>query len=172
MLLWNLLADATKDAAENAGDGKKNYTSLIIMGVLIVGVIGLFIWSTISNKKKQKQAQEMVSSLKIGDRVKTIGGICGFVAQINDAENTFVLETGLEGNKSYVKFDRGAIYQTAPAVTEAPAPAPATAPAEEVTATAEEKKAPAKKTTAKKTSTAKKPATKKAPAKKEEEKAE
>ncbi|MBQ3116522.1 MAG: preprotein translocase subunit YajC [Clostridia bacterium] len=159
MLLWNLLTEAAKDAADE-GAKKSNPTSLIIMGVLIVGVIGLFIWSTISNKKKQKKAQEMVSSLKIGDRVKTIGGICGFVAQINDAENTFVLETGLEGNKSYVKFDRGAIYQTAPAVTEAPAPA------EEVTATAEEKKAPAKKTTAKKT------ATKKAPAKKAEEKAE
>ena len=57
----------------------------------------------------------MVNSLKIGDRVKTIGGICGYVAQINDAENTFVLETGLEENKSYVKFDKGAIYQTAPA---------------------------------------------------------
>ena len=57
----------------------------------------------------------MVETLKIGDRVKTIGGICGFVVQINDAENTFVLETGLEGNKSYVKFDKGAIYQTAPA---------------------------------------------------------
>lgn len=57
----------------------------------------------------------MVSSLKIGDRVKTIGGICGFVSAINDAENTFVLETGSDDNKSYVKFDKGAIYQTAPA---------------------------------------------------------
>ncbi len=72
----------------------------------------------------------MVNTLKIGDRVKTIGGICGFVAQINDAENTFVLETGLEENKSYIKFDKGAIYQTAPAQGNAVA-APAT-PAPEV----------------------------------------
>ena len=34
---------------------------------------------------------------------------------MNDAENTFVLETGTDDNKSYVKFDKGAIYQTAPA---------------------------------------------------------
>ena len=65
-------------------------------------------------KKRQKQEQEMKDALKIGDRVKTIGGICGFVAEINKEENTFVLETGMEGKKSYVKFDKGAIYQTAP----------------------------------------------------------
>ena len=89
--------------------------SIVIFAVLLVAIIGLFVWQSISGKKKQKEAQEKVNSLKIGDRVKTIGGICGFVAQINDAENTFVLETGLEENKSYVKFDKGAIYQTAPA---------------------------------------------------------
>ena len=97
--------------------------SIVIMVVLIVAIIGLFVWQTISGKKKQKEAQDMVNALKIGDRVKTIGGICGFVAEINDAENTFVLETGTDSNKSYVKFDKGAIYQTAPAQGNAvPAP--------------------------------------------------
>ncbi len=108
MFLFNLLA----------GEGEQqpmDITTIIIFAVLIVGIIGLFIWQNIANRKKQKEAQNMVNTLKIGDRVKTIGGICGFVAQINDAENTFVLETGLEDNKSYVKFDKGAIYQTAPA---------------------------------------------------------
>lgn len=103
-----LLESGTKQEGTNWG-------SLIVFGLLIIGIIGLFIWQSISGKKKQQQAQEMVDSLKIGDRVKTIGGICGFVAQINNDENTFVLETGLEENKSYVKFDKGAIYQTAPA---------------------------------------------------------
>ncbi|MBO7345033.1 MAG: preprotein translocase subunit YajC [Clostridia bacterium] len=115
MLFWNLLADE-----QQTSDPTLSY---IIMGVLIIAIIGLFVWQSISGKKKQKEAMEMVNSLKIGDRVKTIGGICGFVAQINDAENTFVLETGLEENKCYVKFDKGAIYQTAPAQGNAnPAP--------------------------------------------------
>ena len=109
-MIWNLLLG---DKPEG-GAG-----SIIIMGVLILAIIGLFVWQTISGKKKQKAAQEMVNTLKIGDRVKTIGGVCGFVAEINDAENTFVLETGMEGKKSYVKFDKGAIYQTAPAKTNA-----------------------------------------------------
>ena len=112
--IWMLLA-TTEGGNEGGENATSNPISLVIMGLLIVAVIGLFIWQTVSGKKKQKEAQEKVNSLKIGDRVKTIGGICGFVAQINDAENTFVLETGLEENKSYVKFDKGAIYQTAPA---------------------------------------------------------
>ncbi len=108
-MIWNLLAE---EPAENGG---QNWGTIIIMIVLVVAIIGLFIWSSISNKKKRKEAQDMVNKLKIGDRVKTIGGICGFVAEINEAENTFVLETGLDTNKSFVKFDKGAIYQTAPA---------------------------------------------------------
>ncbi len=109
MLIWNLLAEAGE------GSGGNQLGTYIIMGVLFVAIIGLFVWQSHTNKKKQKEAQNMLNNLKIGDRVKTIGGICGFVVQINDAENTFVLETGLEQNKSYVKLDKGAIYQTAPA---------------------------------------------------------
>lgn len=96
------------------GEGANASTSIIFI-VLIVAIIGMFVWSSISNKKKQKQAQERVNALKKGDRVKTIGGICGFVVEINNAENTFVLETGTDSKKSYVKFDKAAIYQTAPA---------------------------------------------------------
>ena len=87
----------------------------VVFIVIIVAMIGLLVWQTISGKKKQKEAQNMVNQLKKGDRVKTIGGVCGFVVEINDAENTFVLETGTDDNKAYVKFDKGAIYQTAPA---------------------------------------------------------
>ena len=106
-MLFNLLADAK--------DNKIDTGSIIVMVALIVVFIGFFIWQTISNKKRQKEAQDKVNALKIGDRVKTIGGICGFVTEINNDENTFVLETGMAGKKSYVKFDKGAIYQTAPA---------------------------------------------------------
>lgn len=101
--------------------------TMILFIVIIVGMVALLIWQSISGKKKQKEAQNMVDNLKKGDRVKTIGGVCGFVYEINNAENTFVLETGSDDNKSYVKFDKGAIYQTAPAqgnAVEAPVEAP------------------------------------------------
>ena len=90
-------------------------TTYITFGLIFAVIIGLMIWQSISGKKKQKEAQARVDALKIGDRVKTIGGICGFVVEINNNENTFVLETGLDDKKCCVKFDKGAIYQTAPA---------------------------------------------------------
>lgn len=108
-MIFNLLAEETTNAQQSG------WQTYLVFGLLIVGIIALFVWQSISGKKKQKEAQNMVNALKVGDRVKTIGGICGFVAEINNNENTFVLETGLDGNKSYVKFDKGAIYQTAPA---------------------------------------------------------
>lgn len=92
----------------------------VILGVLLVGIIGMFVWQSISGKKKQKEAQEMMDNLKIGDRIKTIGGVCGFLVEVNKAENTIVIETGNENNKSYVKFDKAAIYQTGPANPDKP----------------------------------------------------
>jgi preprotein translocase subunit YajC len=54
-----------------------------------------------------------LNALKPGCKVKTIGGICGVVVEVNREENTFVLETGNEANgKSYIKFDLVAVYQT------------------------------------------------------------
>ena len=148
MLIWNLLlATAEEGADKNASGGIGSY---IILGVLFVAIIAMFIWQSRSNKKKQKEAQDMVNSLKIGDRVKTIGGICGFVVEINDAENTFVLETGVGDNKSTVKFDKGAIYQTAPAQGNANPEPTAEVKTEEKPAEAKPakaKKAPAKKAT-------------------------
>ena len=107
-MIFNLLLEGEQQAQP----GPESYIMIV---VLLVAIVGMFIWSSISNKKKQKEAQNMVNSLKVGDRVKTIGGVCGFVAEINDKENTFVLRTGLDGKESFVKFDKGAIYQTAPA---------------------------------------------------------
>ncbi len=94
--------------------GCNDLGSTIFLIIALVGIVALFVWQSISGKKKQQEAQNMVNALKIGDRVKTIGGVCGFVVEINNNENTFVLETGTDDKKSYVKFDKGAIYQTAP----------------------------------------------------------
>lgn len=112
-MFWNLLLDST------TGEGGDTTTSTgcstqqwIIYGILFAVIIAFFVWSSYSSKKRQKQEQEKLSSLKIGDKVKTIGGICGVVANIDDEENTFTLETGFDENKSYVKFDKAAIYQT------------------------------------------------------------
>lgn len=149
-MFFNLLEDAA-----NTGSPVTTY---IIMGVLVVAIIGLFVWQTISGKKKQKEAQEMVNSIKKGDRIKTIGGICGFLVEVRESDNTIVIETGTDENKSYIRLVREAIYQTGPANPQAPVveakaeEVPAEAKVEEV-ATIEEvvetEVKPAKKKTAK-----------------------
>ena len=113
MFLFNLLADASEGATNG-----NNIGTYIVMGVIALAIIGVFIWQSVSGKKKQKEAQDMLDGIRIGDKVKTIGGVCGYIVEINNEENTFVLETGTEESKSFVKFDKGAIYQTAHVGTE------------------------------------------------------
>lgn len=113
-MFWNLLLDAATETGETTDKTATGCSTQqwIIYGILFAVIIAFFVWSSYSSKKRQKQEQEKLSSLKIGDKVKTIGGICGVIADLNDEENTFTLETGFGENKSYVKFDKAAIYQT------------------------------------------------------------
>ncbi|MBR2441609.1 MAG: preprotein translocase subunit YajC [Clostridia bacterium] len=84
----------------------------------------------------------MLNAIQPGNKVKTIGGICGVVVEVCPEDNTFVLETGTEqSGKSYIKFDKQAVYQTdavakkeEPVVQDAPVeetPFEETAPVEE-----------------------------------------
>ena len=85
----------------------------VILGVLVVAIIAMFVFSSRRRKKQEQDAQNLINSVKPGNKVKTIGGICGIVVEVDAEENTFVLETGTEtSGKCYIKFDRQAIYQT------------------------------------------------------------
>ena len=52
-------------------------------------------------KKKQKEEQQMRDSLRVGDQITTIGGICGRV--VNIKEDTLVIETGADRSKMTIK---------------------------------------------------------------------
>lgn len=135
------------EAAENGGNNG-SYTQYIMLGVVALLIVVIAVFYFLSNKKRKKQeqdAQDLINAVKPGNKVKTIGGICGIVVEVDNEENTFVLETGTEqSGKSYIKFDRQAIYQTDAVVEkkeEKPAEEPAKAEGEEVPA-AEEASAP------------------------------
>ena len=90
--MWfQLLADAAEDTTENPGTPWGTYILLI---VLVIALIGMFVWSTYSNKKRQKQMQEQLASIQPGYQIKTIGGICGTVVSIKD--DKLVIETGAD----------------------------------------------------------------------------
>lgn len=89
------------------------WSTYIILGVLVVAIIVMFVFSSKRRKKQEEDAKNLIDAVKPGNKVKTIGGICGIVVEVDTEENTFVLETGTEqSGKSYIKFDRQAIYQT------------------------------------------------------------
>ena len=90
-----------------------DYVYYIILGVLLVAIIVMFVISSRRRKKQEQDAQDLINAVKPGNKVKTIGGICGIVVEVDNEENTFVLETGTEqSGKCFIKFDRQAIYQT------------------------------------------------------------
>lgn len=85
---------------------------VLLIGFVVIMVV-LLVVSNRRNKKRQKEEQDLRDAVKPGNKVKTIGGICGIVVEVDSDENTFVLETGSEASgKCYIKFDKQAIYQT------------------------------------------------------------
>ena len=73
-----------------------NYSSLIVLVVFIAIMYFLMIRP---QKKRDKQIQEMRSSLQVGDEIVTIGGICGKIVKTKD--ETIVIQVGADK----VKFE-------------------------------------------------------------------
>ena len=76
--------------------------------LIFLGLLFLIMWLFMirPQAKKQKELQKFRDSLKEGDRVVTIGGIYGKVAQVKD--NTVVLEVAPNVK---MKFDKSAILR-------------------------------------------------------------
>lgn len=109
-MLWNVLS-AASNSSSGAGTGNPWGTWLMV-GILVVILVVFMIYNRRSQQKRQEEAQNTINAIKPGNKVKTIGGICGVVVEVCD-DNTFVLETGTEASgKSYLKFDKQAVYQT------------------------------------------------------------
>jgi len=144
--------------------------NVVFSVIIIVALLGMLIFPYFTQRKKNKEYVDMLNSIKVGDLVKTAGGIIGKITKITEKGEikTVILETGSKTEKSYMEFDMSMIYCVMKSTkVEEPkeeveeAPAVEEAPVEAETKAEEPKKAPAKKTaakktTAKRTSTAKK----------------
>ena len=97
-----------------------NIGTWIMIIVLVAIIIVFMVYNRRVQAKRQQETTDMLNAIKPGNKVKTIGGICGVVVEVCPEDNTFVLETGTEASgKSYIKFDKQAVYQT-DAVAEKP----------------------------------------------------
>ena len=80
------------------------YASVLPIVLLIV----LFYFLLIRpQKKKDKEAKAMQSSLQVGDEIVTIGGIVGLVVQVN--EDNIVIET--TGNRNKIRLKNWAVQE-------------------------------------------------------------
>ena len=124
-MLWNLLTSSTTPEQDNTGT--------IIFFAVMIALIALFMfWNRKSQRKREEERNATLDAIQPGNKVKTIGGICGIVVEICPEDGTFILETGSEAiGKSYIKFDKNSVYQT-DAVAKAEEPV---APIEEVVET-------------------------------------
>lgn len=112
MLLYSILSGDTTTSGSGASTGSE-WVTYVLLGVIVVAIIAMFVVSSRRSKKRQEEADKLINAVRPGNKVKTIGGVCGIVVEVDDEENTFVLETGTEASgKSYMKFDKQAIYQT------------------------------------------------------------
>ena len=67
-------------------------SSMIIM---LVGMFALMYFMVIRpENKRKKEAEQLRNSVKVGDRIITIGGIMGTVVSVK--EDKFVMETGAD----------------------------------------------------------------------------
>lgn len=98
----SLAATATTGAGTTGADTPVNplgsFMPLIMLGLMFVVMYFLMIRP---QKKKQKEEQKMRDSVRVGDEITTIGGICGRI--VNIKEDEFVIETGADRNKMVIK---------------------------------------------------------------------
>lgn len=74
---------------------------------MILIIVFMFILIYLPQKRQDKKDAAMRSSIEIGDKVSTIGGIVGIVCAISEKDDTIVLETGSDRTK--IRFRRTAI---------------------------------------------------------------
>jgi len=81
---------------------EKNSFFFIMIGAFVL----LYLWMGRSRRRQESKRKEMLSNLKKGDKVTSIGGIIGTVIEVRDDEVTVKVD---ETNNVRMKFVRRAI---------------------------------------------------------------
>ncbi|MBQ1388787.1 MAG: preprotein translocase subunit YajC [Clostridia bacterium] len=90
---------------QNIDSGTGQAIQLILSVVILVAAFYFVLIRPQS--KQQKEEEQMRRDLEIGDEITTIGGIVGRVVNINDNDNSMIIETGADRTK--IKFTKNAL---------------------------------------------------------------
>ena len=115
-------AQNTTTATEQQAQGTEPQPGNTAMGMImsflpfVLIIVLLYFMMIRPQRKREKEAKAMLNAMKVGDKVVTIGGICGKVSKIKDE---FIwIETGNIGTqteKSVIKMERDAVRTVNPA---------------------------------------------------------
>lgn len=75
-------------------EGSQSLIAVLIYAALLFGFLYIFLIHP--QRKQQKERREFLESLKKGDRVATVGGICGQIVNLNDDIVTLQVANGIE----------------------------------------------------------------------------
>lgn len=98
-----------------------NETSSLLLLALPLVLIGFMFWS---QRRRQRQAQDLQSSIAVGDEVCTTSGLFGRVIALTETVATLEVAPGTQ-----VRFDRRALAMKVDSVTTAPGAAHPVTPA-------------------------------------------
>ena len=94
------LLDTTAAAGKTAQTSGWMGTLISFLPFVLIIVLMYFLMIR-PQKKKQQEEQKMRNSLRVGDELTTIGGICGHVVNVKD--DSLIIETGADRNKMTIK---------------------------------------------------------------------
>ncbi|HEV2292902.1 MAG TPA: preprotein translocase subunit YajC [Tepidisphaeraceae bacterium] len=110
-LLLILAQAATQTAAPTTGGPPPPGWFQLLQGPLfplMVGVLILYLFVFRSKRQTDKKRTDMLSNLKRGDRVQTIGGILGTVVEARDTDVLLKVD---ESSNTKIRFSRNAIHR-------------------------------------------------------------
>ena len=111
--------------------GAMQPSTIVMLVLLAVMVIVLIVLPMFTNSRRNKAINDLHSSLRAGDVIKTVGGIVGTIIEIKEVgpvDKEMVIETGVGDKKSTMVFDIQAVYQVL-SKKDAPVDAPVEEPA-------------------------------------------
>jgi preprotein translocase subunit YajC len=105
MTLISMIALIAEKGAQGAGNTTPSGFGMGNMIFLVVGFFAIVYFMSIRpQKRQQREHQDMISKLKSGDTIVTIGGICGEIFQVKD--DSFIIKID---DKSKMEITKGGI---------------------------------------------------------------
>lgn len=91
-------------AQPGAGGDMMQFIFLMMLGLLVF----MIVMSVTQGRKQKRQRAELLGSLKKQDRVQTIGGVIGTVAELHDDEVVLRVD---DSSNTRIRFSKTAVQQ-------------------------------------------------------------